>query len=145
MTTIRAATVEDAPAIAVLVTELGYATSSDAMLARLDGILGDSTYATLVAEAGNDIVGVAGGVLGRFYDRDGVCARIVLLSVAARSQRSGIGTKLVHAIEAWSKAHGALAIVVNTGEHRSDAQAFYAHTGFARTGVRFIKQLAPSA
>ena len=57
---IRPAALADAERIARLVTELGYATSAGQMDARLDAILRDDDYETLVACDDGTVVGFLG-------------------------------------------------------------------------------------
>jgi hypothetical protein len=68
---IRAATTADSQRIARLVTELGYATSIAQMRQRLDAILGDKDYETLVAVEGAEILGFVGTRIGPLYEADG--------------------------------------------------------------------------
>ena len=64
---IRPATLADAERIARLVTELGYATAPDQMDARLDAILRDDDYETLVACDDGTVVGFLGLRCGLLY------------------------------------------------------------------------------
>ena len=50
----------DAPALAALICELGYETSSAEMSQRLKSILSDPRYGTFVAEIDNEIRGMIG-------------------------------------------------------------------------------------
>ena len=54
---LRAATPEDAPVVAGLITERGYPTSVDAMRARVDRRLAAVDHATFAAEAAGRVVG----------------------------------------------------------------------------------------
>jgi GNAT superfamily N-acetyltransferase len=138
---IRAALIGDAPQISELITELGYPTVSEAMRDRLAVILTDPNYATFVADAGRIVVGVAGGVLSRYYEKDGVYARIAVLAVSSTARGQGIGAQLVQAVERWAVTKGAREVYVNSGLHRDEAHRFYERNGYARTGYRFFKQL----
>ena len=138
---IRDAVLGDSEWISELVTELGYPTTPEAMQDRLRMILSDPSYATFVADAGDNVIGVAGAALGRYYEKDGLYSRLVVLAVSATARGLGIGGQLVEAIERRSLAKGAREVVVNSGLHRSNAHVFYEHCGYARTGFRFIKHL----
>ena len=138
---IRDADSGDAESIAALVSGLGYPTTADAMRQRLATILADSTYCTLVAEQARTVVGVAGATINHYYERDGVYARIAALAVSPDSQRRGIGTALVQAVERWSLTHGAHEVFVNSGTQRREAHQFYERHGYAATGLRFVKAL----
>jgi GNAT superfamily N-acetyltransferase len=108
---------------------------------RLANILTDPNHATFVADTGAGVVGVAGATLGRYYEKDGVYARLVVLAVSSTSQGLGIGSQLVEAIELWAANKGVREVFVNSGLHRIEAHAFYERCGYSRTGFRFVKQL----
>lgn len=56
---VRSATMADSERVAPLVSALGYPTSAAQMQKRLESILSDDEYVTLVACAGEEIVGFA--------------------------------------------------------------------------------------
>jgi ribosomal protein S18 acetylase RimI-like enzyme len=136
---IRQATIDDAHAIAELVTSLGYSTSRTQMSGRLSSILGDDDYATLVACVGNRIVGFVGTRVGPLYESDGRYGQIMALAVAAEHQRHGIGRALISAAEAILADRGAGVLTVTSGLHRADAHAFYEANGYTFTGRRYRK------
>ncbi len=92
---IRNATIADAERIARLVGELGYPTSTTQMQQRLESILRDDGYDTLVACDDEDVVGFIGTRVGLPYERDECCGQIMALAVAADHQRHGVGTGAV--------------------------------------------------
>jgi hypothetical protein len=57
---IRDAKLSDAPALAALMCELGYETSSAEMSERLRLILANACYGTIVAEVDNKLCGMIG-------------------------------------------------------------------------------------
>ena len=138
---IRHLMIDDAEPVAQLITELGYPTASESMKARLESILTDSNYATFVAETGGTVVGVAGAVLDRYYEKDGIYSRLAVLVVSSAAQGLGIGGRLVEAVERWSASQGAREVIVNSGLHRVEAHGFYERCGYSRTGFRFVKLL----
>lgn len=138
---IRDAVMGDAEQVSKLVTELGYPTTVEAMRNRLATILIDPNYATLVADTAGAVVGVAGAILSRYYEKDGIYSRLAVLAVSSTAQGLGIGGKLVEAIESWSTAKGAREVFVNSGLHRGRAHDFYERCGYSRTGFRFVKEL----
>ena len=139
---IRDATPDDATAIGELMTELGYPTSTEAMRDRLNALVADSSYVTLVADIDDQVVGMIGGNTGRYYEKDGVYARLLVLAVSSASRGSGIGALLVAALERWAASRGARDIIVNSAFHRTRAHAFYERLGYVGTGVRLVKTLA---
>jgi GNAT superfamily N-acetyltransferase len=140
--TLRTATLEDASAIAELITELGYPTAPDAMHARLTALLTEPQHATFVAVADGRLVGVTGVRVERGFEIDGVYGRLLVLVVAADARGAGIGAQLVEAANAWAAANGAAQIVVNTATHRTRAHQFYERCGYQRTGIRLVKALS---
>lgn len=138
---IREAVVDDADPVAQLITELGYPTTADEMRGRLSTILNNPYHMTFVAEAGGNVVAVAGISLDHYYEKDGVYARLAVLAVTAPSRGRGIGTQLVDAAEGWSLGAGAREVIVNSGLHRDKAHRFYERRGYSPTGLRFIKEL----
>lgn len=139
---IREATLDDARAIAALITALGYPTNAGDMRSRLEGLLGDPVYATFVAELGGEVAGVAGACTARFYEKNGLYARLVALVVSEDSHGKGVGAALVRAVERWANTKGAIEIFLNSGVQREGARRFYEKLGYRVTGVRFSKELA---
>lgn len=140
--TVRDATIADSDGIGRLVSELGYPTSSSQMHVRLELILRDEEYHTLVACDGDRVVGFIGTRLGPLYESDDPYGQIMALAVARDRQRGGVGRALLEAAESILIARGARVLVVTSGNHRTDAHAFYAKNGYAFTGRRYRKSLA---
>lgn len=140
---IRDATAADAQGLATLMTALGYPTTEQQMAHRLAGILPQPEYATFVAESDGTTVGAAGAMIGRFYEKDGIYARLTVLVVDSANRSHGVGAALVRAVERWATAQGATEVVVNSSNHRADAHRFYERAGYDATGVRFVKRLSP--
>jgi len=138
---IRAATVEDHPQIAMLVTALGYPTNASDMKVRLEGLFADPSYSTFVAELGGTVVGMAGACIARFYEKNGVYARLCALVVSGDSSGHGIGAALVRHVEKWAAERGAAEIFLNSGVQREGAHSFYEKLGYRASGVRFSKEL----
>ena len=139
--TIRAAMLSDHSQLAMLVTALGYPTNATDMKARLEGLFADPSYSTLVAELGGTVVGMAGACIARFYEKNGVYARLCALVVSGEQSGHGVGAALVRAVEKWGAERGASEIFLNSGVQREGAHAFYEKLGYRATGVRFSKEL----
>ena len=137
--TVRDATIADADGIARLVSGLGYPTSSSQMHVRLEPILRDEEYHTLVACEGDRIVGFIGTRVGPLYESDDPYGQIMALAMTRDRQRGGVGRVLLQAAESILLQHGARVLVVTSGNHRSDARAFYEKNGYAFTGRRYLK------
>jgi len=138
---IRGAAEEDAPAVADLLTQLGYPTSAEQARLRLATILPDPTWATLVFEDLGRMLAFGGIQVSASYEHDTPVARIVAMVVDETARRRGVGGELVAALERRAASMGARKIVVTSASRRADAHAFYEKLGYARTGMRFGKEL----
>jgi ribosomal protein S18 acetylase RimI-like enzyme len=141
---IRNATTADAVRIAGFVSALGYPTSPAQMHVRLQSILRDDDYLTLVACDGEEAVGFVGARVGPLYESDGCYGQIMALAVAGDHQRHGIGRTLVQAAESLLMGRGVSVLVVTSGIQRSDAHAFYEKNGLTWTGRRYRKTVGDS-
>jgi GNAT superfamily N-acetyltransferase len=142
MQRIRSATLADASVLATLVTALGHPTTAGEMAGRLAAILARTEYATFLAELDGTVVGMAGAMMAHFYEKNGSYARLVALVVDPAHRGSGVGERLVQAVERWGTQQGACEVVVNSAEHRSAAHRFYERAGYRVTGLRFVKALS---
>jgi GNAT superfamily N-acetyltransferase len=138
---LRVASIDDAAAIAVLITQLGYPATTTQMADRLSALCGDSHYRAMVAEVNGLAVGMIGLRVDRGYEYDGVQARIVALVVDESYRGAGIGRALVEAAETWALERGAHKIMVNTAHRRTRTHEFYRSIGYESTGLRFVKTL----
>ena len=141
---IRAAASSDAAGLAALVTALGYPTVPSQMAARLDSILADDDYATLIAEDAGSAVGFIGVRRGVAYEADEPYAQIMALAVAESHRRHGIGRALLRAAETSLEQAGIGLAVITTGNQRSDAHRFYEANGYTFTGRRYVKRFRPA-
>ena len=139
---IRAAAVTDFAPIARLVSELGYPTSPSQMQRRLEAILDDHDYFTLAACDAEHVVGFIGTRVGPLYESDGRYGQIMALAVATSHHRRGVGRMLMQAAESKLGDRGPREPVVTSGNHRSEAHAFYESCGYTFTGRRYRKSLA---
>ena len=138
---VRDAALSDAEPVAELITQLGYPTTPAEMAQRFAGLLADPGYATFVAEHRSSVIGVVGGAIARYYEKNGLYARLVVLAVSEKSRGLGVGASLVRAIEHWAIERGTVEILVNSGSHRVDAHRFYQSHGYRQTGIRLVKGL----
>ncbi len=138
---IRDADKGDAEALANLMTELGYPTSTENMIRRFEKISADPSYRTLVAAQGGKVVGVAGIHLERYYEKDGLCARIMSFVVSSEHRGRGVGRALISAAEDWARESGARDVMLTAHKRRADAHQFYRQMGYEATGYRFYKEL----
>jgi N-acetylglutamate synthase-like GNAT family acetyltransferase len=138
---VREATVEDAPALAPLLGELGYPVAADALASRMRRMLARDDQKVLIAEG----EGAALGLLALHvfpvlaYDRD--LAMIMALVVTGSARGLGVGRALVEAAQALGKSLGASRLMVTTHVRRADAHAFYERLGFELTGRRYVRPI----
>jgi GNAT superfamily N-acetyltransferase len=142
--TIRAAEFSDAAILASLMGELGYETRTAEMEMRLDVILKDSRYSTLVAVSEGRICGMIGIMCRSSYEHNGLSGRILALVVTKTMRDRGIGRRLLHAAEENLAARNVRRVAVNTRFERKDAHEFYDRMGYERNGFRFVKSLPGS-
>jgi len=139
--TIRNAQLSDVAALADLMTELGYATTEAEMLARLNRILPDARFKTLVAVAGDHVCGMIGTISHASYEHNDFSGRITTLVVSGKMRRRGVGRELVGAAERDFALRQINRIAVNTHLARKEAHGFYESLGYERNGWRFVKYL----
>jgi GNAT superfamily N-acetyltransferase len=127
---IRSALPSDAASIAALSAQMGYPASEEAMVRRLDRVLGDERHAVFVAE-GRD-----GEVAGWVH----VCERLLLLSepqaaieglvVEQADRRQGTGRRLMAEAEQWARARGCTEVKLRSNVEREVAHLFYEAIGY---------------
>ena len=140
--TIREADVRDSSAIAHLLVQLGYPTTSAQMAGRIKPLLSRPEYQMYVAVGREGrVVGMVGAYLGHALEFDGPYGRVNGLAVDEGSRRHGIGRHLMEHIENWLRTQGAVMLVLTSGQHRVEAHKFYRAIGYEQTGVRFVKRL----
>lgn len=61
---------------------------------------------------------------------------LLLIAVARRAQRSGVGTRLLEALEAAARADAQALVLLEVRASNAAARAFYARHGYVETGVR---------
>ena len=139
--TIRNARLNDAPALASLMCELGYETTSAEMRQRLKSILPDSRYRTFVAEIDHQVCGMIGTLTHAGHEHNDLSGRIVALVVSEKQRRSGIGRALIAAAEKDFAKRKVTRVSLTTRFTREEAHQFYEALGYSRTGFRFAKKL----
>lgn len=138
---IRVSNLNDSPAIASLITQLGYPTSPGQMRTRLEAILDQPEYRSFVAERNGEVVGFVGLGIEFFYERDGLCGRLLALVVDERFRGTGIGKALVQAAEKWFAGQDVGTVMLTSRYIRQDAHRFYKRLGYKDTGIRLAKEL----
>jgi N-acetylglutamate synthase-like GNAT family acetyltransferase len=137
----RQATPGDAPALADLVTQLGYPSRAEQVAARLTTLL-TAEQGLLVAEIGEVVVGVVHVHLMNALQLDNA-AEIGALAVDSEWRSQGIGRALLQAAEKWATQRGCSTLYVRSNIVRQRAHKFYRQNGFhqVKTSLTFVKEL----
>jgi N-acetylglutamate synthase-like GNAT family acetyltransferase len=135
---VRDATLADAPAIAALVSELGYEITADDAERRLRD-LETSRERPIVAEQEDTVIGCLTWHVTAMLHRSGRVGRVTMLVVREAARGRGVGRALMNAAEQRLLERGCARIEVTSNMRRSDAHAFYSKLGFGRTSYLFAK------
>jgi ribosomal protein S18 acetylase RimI-like enzyme len=142
---IRNARLSDAPALAALMCELGYETTSAEMRQRLKSILRDARYRTFVADVDVQVCGMIGTLTHASHEHNDPSGKIIALIVPKKRRRSGIGRALIAAAEKDFAERGVTRVSLTTRFTRKEAHQFYETLGYKRTGFRFGKNRPPDS
>src|SRR2546425_933504 len=112
---IRAPRTADAEQLGFLNRQLGYATETEELVARIDRLSELDGHFVAVAEVDGKVVGWVQAE-HRFSMEAGDKAELVGLIVGAAARRSGVGGLLVQAAEDWAADRGLRSIVVRSSE-----------------------------
>ena len=136
---IRAATADDATAMASLLGHLGYPADPAELPDRLRRLraAGDDAF---VAEVDGAAVGLATVHTRAVLHVARPVAQLTALVVPPEMRGRGVGRALVAEAERWGRARGADRLVVTTALHRADAPRFYERLGFEHTGRRYVRR-----
>ena len=137
---IRSARKGDAPEIAALVDQLGYAVTAEEVAERL-GLMEASGQAVLVAELDGRVVGCLSTSTMTVLHRPAPVGRISMMVVAESLRGRGIGAELVAAAERRLAAKGCQLVEVTSNLKRTDAHRFWERIGYERTSARFAKDV----
>ena len=140
--TTRTATVDDAPAIALLVTQLGYDAAPHEVSERLARLLARPAQRFIIAERDGRLVGWVHVEVAAFIDSDPY-AHIAGLVVDRSQRRQGIGAALMAEAEAWARQQGCALVRLRSSATRTQAHRFYEELGYTnvKTQYSFVKPL----
>jgi GNAT superfamily N-acetyltransferase len=141
---IRQALDSDAAELARLTSQLGYPVSEAAIRVRMARIFGAANACLLVVEGqGGELAGWIHGFLCQLVESD-YRVEIGGLVVDEPRRRSGIGRRLVQAVEAWAVERGAVELSVRCREERAESHKFYESLSFRQTKTQrvFRKRLS---
>ena len=139
--TIRAPEAGDIEALADLMTQLGYETRASEMKMRMETILANKNYATLVAVSEGKVCGMIGTYTCYTYEHNSPSARILALVVSDKMRGRGIGRALIAAAEKDLAQKNIRRVAVNTHFERTRAHEFYEKLGYTKNGFRLVKEL----
>jgi len=139
--TVREARSVDAQRLTLLLEQLGYPTSSEAVARRLKRLATSKADHVLVAELDGKLVGLATVHVSLSIEHDRPAAKLSAIVVDETHRRRGVGEALVAAVEAEARARDCCLIFLTTAERRKGAHAFYRRIGFEETGRRFTRVL----
>lgn len=140
---IREAHQQDISTLIILMEQLGYPTTEEAIKVRVEALQQHEDYQMFVAEVDEQVIGMIGLIRELRFERDGVHVRIGSLVVDEQHRGSGIGHSLIQAAEGWAGSVGAQAIALNSGnrDERAGAHQFYRKLGFEGLSTGFVKKL----
>lgn len=141
---IRHATNADVPALALLMNELGYPTTTTEMQTRYKAFSTHPDYATWVAVYNNQVVGMIGLLKNIYFEKNGICIRVGALVVNKEFRKLGLGKALLQKSIDWAIELGAQQVLLNSGnrEERRDAHAFYQYQDFEPKTTGFVKTIS---
>ncbi len=135
---IRNAELEDAPRLAELSIQLGYPSSPQQSIHRLESILKSEEHAILVSYLTEGIIiGWIHVFLAKRLESDPF-AEIGGFVVAEKYRGSGVGKILLTETEKWVIDHGISKIRVRSSTIRENSHAIFTHLGFTKTKDQYV-------
>lgn len=128
---VRKAKATDAACVAELSGILGYPVERAAMQRRLERSGEHDQHVVFVAETGGKIVGWIEGAEHEFLVSDRI-GEICGLVVAEGQRTSGVGRRLVEAVEQWARGRGLDQVSVRSNVARKESHPFYERIGYER-------------
>lgn len=138
---VRVAAIEDAAALATLMTQLGYPSDAFQLRMRLRRAAGNPDVRVLVAESEGRILGLIALMLFHAFVHDRPHGYITSLVVDESVRGGGAGSTLLAAGEAWFKEHGVDKATLTSHLRREAAHRFYERRGYEFNGRRYVKSL----
>ncbi|MES2478714.1 MAG: GNAT family N-acetyltransferase [Bacteroidota bacterium] len=135
----------DVEALCRLTIELGYPTTADEMKQRMNCILQNPDYKTILATSQTEVLGYIGMFKCLFWEQNGCYIKVQSLVVSSSARRQGIGETLLEEAEKWGRAIGAKLITLNSGNRaeRFAAHQFYPAQGYEAKSTGYVKLIDP--
>jgi N-acetylglutamate synthase-like GNAT family acetyltransferase len=128
---VRKAKSSDATRVAELSGVLGYPVEHETMQRRLEKLDGHEEHVVFVAEVDGEIVGWIHGAERELLVADRI-GEICGLVVAEGQRASGVGRRLVEAVEQWARGRGLEQVSVRSNVARPESHPFYEKVGYTR-------------
>lgn len=146
---IRPALDADAAAIAQLLEQFGYPTSTEQCLNRLRRMNADTFHTLVAIETSSDRCEELAGFIGllrlQVYTECADIGWVLALAVGQRHRRKGIGTALLNSAESYFRRHGIEQMHLHSAKDNLAAHLFYQANGFSDVALRFQKRIGASS
>lgn len=140
----RSMTSGDLDEVRALSLQLGYDIAPELLRAQFERVAGAAEHHLVVAVEEQRIVGWmhAFGTQLMYYEP---YVEIGALVVDETARRSGLGTALLQAAEAWAREHGYAEVRVRSRLSRDGAHRFYVQLGYEKEKAQytFTRRVAP--
>ena len=127
---IREMTLNDAKAVNILSSQLGYTLSIEQTLQNINAVLESNDHTAFVAEYENKIVGWIGASQAIMIEVMPHC-EINGLVINQDHRGMGIGKLLIDKVKQWARKKNNTKIGLHCNVKRTEAHLFYEHLGFA--------------
>jgi GNAT superfamily N-acetyltransferase len=130
--------VEDAERIARLSETLGYPVTTAEIIGRLERLAAHrGEDVVLVAEYHDSVIGWIHGAEQESLESGRRC-EILGLVVDTGERRTGVGRRLVEAVEKWAAARGLAGLSVRSAVSRLESHPFYERLGYQRVKTQHV-------
>ena len=127
---IREMTLNDAKAVNILSSQLGYTLSIEQTLQNINAVLESNDHTAFVAEYENKIVGWIGASQAIMIEVMPHC-EINGLVIDQDHRGMGIGKLLIDKVKQWARKKNNTKIGLHCNVKRTEAHLFYQHLGFS--------------
>lgn len=140
---IRNYSLDDAPQLVKLYSDLGYASDEKSIKNRLEKLLEHPDYYMLVLLQENKVVGFCGFCKMYMFESDQSYIRILAFVIDSDYRGKKYGSKLLQAIEEIAIEMNVPIVTFNSGNRseRDIAHHFYKNNGYLVKSSGFIKKL----
>lgn len=139
--TLRPGRRTDAAELARLLTQLGHPTIAADVTARWARWEAEGNSIAVAEAAGGDLAGMITWSTRAVLHRPYPLGRITALVVDQAARGRGLGRRLLAHAESALAAAGCGMIELTSHDRRVDAHRFYLAVGYAKTGVRFARDV----